>query len=416
MKRLLIAATLISAGVYAEETANVQEPAEAKVEENSHKDWPSLDEWANKNKLKEGTLSAEILLGYEFSDLDQVPPDTKPANAVVSRIRLNYKTANFQGFDAFIQAQYVGPLSDNYRPRNPNYDVVADPEAFRMHQAYLAYTGYDTHARIGPQEIILDNSRFIGNVGWRFNAQSFNAGLVKNDSIDNLTLLYAYSDSINGIDGNIDHSRQYHLLNGEYKLGDNNKASAFAYLQRNDTSDSVDTYGIRFWGKNSTLGYNAMGAIQRKAYYGYLSGALDLEPANLEVGVEYLSGGADNRERFQTLNGTAHAFNGWADQFLGTGGGLPSGLVDLWVKGTISPMEAMDLIGVYHYFNTAGDNAAATSFSGTYGNEVDGMLKYKVCKNFDALTGVALYFKGDNAPQNRTFDETVFWLRGNFRF
>lgn len=414
MKYVLIAATVISMGAYAEDAATVQEPAEANVEENGgHKEWPSLDEWAVDNQLKEGTLSAEVKLGYEYDDLSD--NTTKAAHAFVSRVRLNYQTANYEGFDAFVQAQYVGPLNNHYAPRDPNYDTIADPEAFRMHQAYLAYTGYDTHARIGPQEIILDNARFIGNIGWRFNAQSFNAGLVKNDSIENLTLLYAYADSINGIDGDINHARQYHMLNGEYKLGDNNKVSAFAYLQRNDNTDDIDTFGARFWGKNSTFVHNAMVAIQRKAYYGLLSGALDFEPVDVEVGVEYLSGGNDQREWFQTLNGTAHAFNGWADQFLGTGGGLPAGLIDLWVKGTLSPMEKMDLIGVYHYFNTAA-NTPGYSFSGTYGNEIDAMLKYNVCENFDALTGVAFYVKGDDSITNFTADETVFWLRGTLRF
>ena len=417
MKRLLIIATLISTAAYAEDAAKVEEPQEAQVEQSGgHKDWPSLDEWATGEKLKEGKLSAEILLGYEYSDLSD--NGTKAAHALLTRTRLQYETAKYAGFDAKIMGQYVGPLNDHYAPRDPAYDTVADPEAFRLHEAYLAYTGYDTHARIGAQEIILDNARFIGNVGWRFNAQSFNGGLVKNDSVDNLTLLYAYTDSINATDGNINHNRQYHLFNGEYKVGDNNKVSAFAYLQRNDGANDIDTFGARFWGKNSAFVHNAMLAFQRDAYYGYLSGKLDYDAADVEVGVEYISGGDTTRDRFQTLNGTAHAFNGWADQFLGTGSGaftVWGGLVDVWVKGSVVPMERMELIGVYHYFNTAASTPAAT-FSGNYGNEIDGMLKYKVCKNFDALTGFAYYIKGDDDITNITADETVFWLRGTFRF
>ena len=122
----------------------------------------------------------------------------------------------------------MGPLVDNYSPENTAYDTVADPEAFRFHQLYLGWAGYDTKARVGAQEILLDNQRFIGNVGWRFNAQSFNAGLIQNESIDNLKLFYAYTDSINEPNGENNPDRQYHLLNGEYKLGDNNKLSAYA--------------------------------------------------------------------------------------------------------------------------------------------------------------------------------------------
>ena len=427
MKRILIAALLVSVGTYAEEAAKVQEPAAAKVEENGgHQNWPSLNELWNETKtgndlkdaLVNGTPSAEILLGYEYSDLKGNATDA--SHAVLTRTRLNYLTGKFHGFDAFVQAQYVGPINDHYRyptGGNPNYDVIADPENFRFHQAYLAYTGYDTTGRIGSQEIILDNARLIGNVGWRLNAQSFNAGSVKNESIENLKLYYAYADSINDILGQTQQGRQYHMLNGEYKLGEKTKTSAFAYLQRNDNSaanSKVDTYGGRFWGKREAIGYDAMAALQRSAYYGYLKLNMDIEQVNVGVGGEYISGGNGN-DQFQTLNGTAHKFNGWADQFLGTGGGLPSGLIDLWGEGSILIQEKLKIMGVYHFFNTA-YNTPQTSFSGIYGHEFDFMAKYPVCKNFDVLAKLAYYIEGDNDPGNPTNDETVFWLRGILRF
>ena len=426
MKYLLIAALLVSMGTYAEEAAQIEEPSDAQLEESDN--WPTLEKyWFEKNHESEfinaliGTPSAEIKLGYEYSDLDGNGKDA--ANALISRIRLNYQSGNYKGFDAFVQAQYVGPLVDNYSPENAAYDTVADPEAFRFHQLYLGWAGYDTKARIGAQEILLDNQRFIGNVGWRFNAQSFNAGLIQIESIDNLKLFYAYTDSINEPNGENYSDRQYHLINGEYKLGDNNKLSAYAYLQRNDVitqPDELDTFGTRFWGKNGTFVHNAMLAGQRDAYYGLLSGKLDFKPADAEVGIEYISGGADPEERFQTLNGTAHAFNGWADQFLGTGGGptgvgLAGGLIDVWLKGSSKVTEKTELIGVYHYFNTATD-ASGLSFSGSYGSEIDLMAKQKIHKNFDVVAALAFYIKGDDNGANPTADETVFWLRGTWRF
>ncbi len=419
MKRLLLAAALISTAARADEAAPSAEPETADVKKTEvtaakpalFENWISLDEWASREKLKEGTFSAEVLLGYEYVN-DQTFP-SKTANALLTRTRLQYETANYAGFDGKIMGQYVGPINDHFGPRDGAYDTVADPEAFRLHEAYLAYTGYDTHARIGAQEIILDNARFIGNVGWRFNAQSFNAGLLKNDSIDNLTLLYAYTDSINATDGNINHTRQYHLFNGEYKLDDRTRASAFAYLQRNDAGADIDTFGARLWGSIDTLTHQTMIAFQRDAYYAYLSGALDIEGIGFEIGGEYLSGGTDSRDQFRTLNGTAHAFNGWADQFLNSAAGLPSGLMDIWFKGSVSPTERMDLIGVYHYFRTAFD---ASGYDGTYGNEIDAMLKYNVCKNFSALAGAAYYLKYGSDAANVRDDKTVFWLRGTFTF
>jgi hypothetical protein len=418
MKHLLFAAMLITMGSYAEEAAKVTEPEGASVETIMHKDWPSVNEWAEKNNLKNGMLSVDLLLGYEYEN--QSGNATKAANALLTRTRLTFLTANEEGFNTMIQAQYVGPLNNHYNPRNPNYDTIPDPEAFRMQQAYLSYTGYDTLVKVGAQEIILDNARFIGNVGWRFNAQSFNAGLIKNNSIENLTLLYAYADSINAVDGNLYTTRQYNLFNGQYKLNESNNASAFAYIQMNENAANISTFGARLWGTNEKLTHDAMIGIQREAYYGYLSVAMDLKPFTVELGGEYISGGDNSRERFQTLNGTAHAFNGWADQFIRAGnstadGTLAAGLVDIWVKGTVETTAKMDLIGVYHYFNTAAHTPPG-SFSGNYGNEIDAMVKYKVCKNFNALTGVAVYMKGDDATSNNTANDTVFWLRGNLTF
>jgi hypothetical protein len=421
MKYLLILALIISTRTLAaEEASNVQEPTQAPpVEEPDN--WPTLEKfWFEKNHESEfvnaliGTPTAEVKLGYEYSDLDGNGTDS--ANALISRIRLNYQSGNYKGLEAFVQAQYVGPIVDQYAPEDSNYDTVADPEAFRFHQLYLAYNNYNTLGKIGSQEILLDNQRFIGNVGWRFNAQSFNAALIQNESVDNLKLFYAYTDSINEPDGENNDERQYHLFNGQYGVGENNKVSVYAYLQRNDLMtlpDELDTYGARFWGKNGTFVHNAMLAGQREAYYAFLSGKLDFEPADAEVGIEYISGGADPKEQFQTLNGTAHAFNGWADQFLGTGGGLPGGLVDLWLKGSGMIFEKTELIGVYHYFGTASD---AAGFSGTYGNEIDLMAKQKVHENFDLSATLAYYIKADGDIAKPTADETVFWLRGTWRF
>jgi hypothetical protein len=429
MKRFVIAAVLISMGAVAEEAAKVEEGAKVEEAEKAQvctfKEWPTLDKLWNEtpsgNELQKaiagGTPELEILLGYEYSDLDQ--NGTKAANAFITRTRLDYLTGQFHGFDAFIQAQYVGPINDHYRypgGGNPSYDVVADPENFRFHQAYLAYTGYDSVGRLGPQEINLDNQRFIGNVGWRFNAQSFNAGSVKNNSITDLTLYYAYADSINTILGETERDRQYHMVNAEYKLNENNKAAGFAYLQRNDDDNpnKLDTYGARAWGRNDKVSHEAMIALQRDAYYGSLFADVALAPVNVGAGFEYISGGNEGKDRFQTLNGTAHKFNGWADQFLGTGSGLEAGLVDIYGQVSAVVLENLKLMGVYHYFNTADETDGG--FKGEYGQEIDLLAKYPVCKNFDVLAKLAYYVKGKNHPDNETSDETVFWLRATLRF
>jgi hypothetical protein len=426
MKRVLVAALLVSGGAYADKAAEVKQPAEAKVEENSHKNWPTLDEWFKTNNLNAGTLTAELLVGYEHSDLDNGPGGTKAANAFITRTRVNYQTANHEGFDARIQAQYVGPINDHYSypgGGNGNYDVVADPENFRLHQAYLGYTGFDSKVKVGAQEIILDNARFIGNIGWRLNAQSFNAGAIQNNSIENLKLYYAYTESINTILGSINHERRYHLANAEYNLNENNKASAFAYLQRNTSSgagpNKLDTFGLRTWGKNEALSHEATIALQRNALYGHVFGEINVDVANIGGGVEYISGGSSSHDIFQTLDGTAHKFNGWADQFAAgaasTGTGvLDGGLLDIYGQISATPVEKLKLMGVVHAFTTTDERA--NGWEGPYGYEIDALAKYPICKNFDMLAKVAYYIKDGDSTRNPTADETVFWLRGTLSF
>lgn len=405
MKNVLVVSLLLTATAFAQ----TNEPAPTQERDN----WPTLDKYWFKSD-NAGTPSAEVKLGFEYSDFDDGINDS--AAAIISRVRLNYQSAVWKGFDAFVQAQYVGPLTDKHAPASAGYDTINDPEIFRFQQLYVGWAGYDTKARIGAQEILLDNQRFIGNVGWRFNAQSFNAGMVQNESVDNLKLFYSYIDSINQSNGDNNDNRQYHLLNAAYKLGDNHNMAAFGYFQRNDFTPNIETYGLRYWGRNSTFVVpNAVVAFQREAYYGSLAGKFDFDAVDVEIGTEYISGGTTPDKQFQTLNGTAHAFNGWADQFLGTGGGLPGGLIDFWVKGSVAPADKVNLSLVYHYFNTAFEDTVA-SFDGCYGNEFDGIVTYKINPHIKTEAAFAYYMRGNDDVTNFTRDETVLWVRGTFSF
>jgi len=160
-------------------------------------------------------------------------------------------------------------------------------------------------------------------------------------------------------------------------------------------------------------------ALQRDAYYGSVFGNFDFDAIGVGAGVEYISGGNDLNERFQTLNGTAHKFNGWADQFAAgptsTGtGALSGGLIDIYGQASAVAFEKLKLVGAAHYFTTA--DTTPTGFDGPYGYEFDASAKYPVCKNFDVLAKVAYYIKDGNHATNFTNDETVFWLRGTLKF
>ena len=53
------------------------------------------------------------------------------------------------------------------------YPVVADPEAYEFNRLQLTNTSIaDTTITLGRQRIMLDDHRFVGNVGWRQNEQT----------------------------------------------------------------------------------------------------------------------------------------------------------------------------------------------------------------------------------------------------
>ena len=80
MKYAVIATLLISMGAIAEDAAKIEEPAKAEV--CPAKNWPTLNELWNetdtgeelKRALVDGTLTAEFLLGYEYSELKIINP------------------------------------------------------------------------------------------------------------------------------------------------------------------------------------------------------------------------------------------------------------------------------------------------------------------------------------------------------
>ena len=71
----------------------------------------------------------------------------------------------------------------------PPYPVVADPESYEINRLQLTNTSIiDTTITLGRQRIVLDDHRFVGNVGWRQNEQTFDALRVVNKHIPNLTI------------------------------------------------------------------------------------------------------------------------------------------------------------------------------------------------------------------------------------
>lgn len=367
---------------------------------------------------------AGVDLRYRYETVDQTGISEK-AKASTLRTRLNYSTGDYMDFKAFLEFDDVtafGDIEYNNATGLPtaqtSYPVVADPEGTEVNQAKLTYTGVeDTTVTFGRQRIIFDNARFIGNVGWRQNEQTYDGLTVANSSLPDTSVVYGYVSNVNRIFGeasaNGDIDTKAHLLNISYEGLSAGKLTGYGYLLEfvDTPASSQSTLGLRFAGGTAmSEGVKALYAVEFATQSDYKDGAstIDADYSLVEVGaamsgvtvklgLETLSG--DGTYGFSTPLATAHAFNGWADKFLATpANGLVDGYVS--VSGKVSGVK---LMAVYHDFS-------ADTGGADYGTEMD-LLAVKKFGPYTVLAKYAAYSADSFAT-----DTDKLWLMGQASF
>lgn len=153
-------------------------------------------------------FSIDSRLRYEYADMD----GRDDSWALTLRNRAGLLLGPWEGFSAF--AEYEGTLTadrDSCQAASvhglgQNKTIIADPESHELNRAWLRYryAPWSSDLKVGRQRIILNNARFVGNVGWRQNEQTFDAVGLTNTSFDNLTLYYGYVNRANRIFGSGD--------------------------------------------------------------------------------------------------------------------------------------------------------------------------------------------------------------------
>ncbi len=356
--------------------------------------------------LKKGDAIIDLRLRYEsVNDDDAAAKDS--ATALTLRSRLGYETAGFNGFKVLYEIEDVRAAIDDYAPENTDYDTVADPENTEINRAQISYSKDGFSLVAGRQRIIPDNARFVGNVGWRQNEQTFDAVKAAYKT-GNLNLQYAYIDQVNGILRKFDADVTSHLLNATYSGLKAGNLTAYAYLLKDDDSDAkLDTYGARFTGKTAvndlSLIYSAELATQSSddvdASYYALEGGVVLSGFTLALGNETL-GSDDGTYGFQTPLATKHAFNGWADKFLVT---PADGLSDTYIKamGTVAGVK---LLAMYHEYSTDEGNDDK-------GSEVNFLAARSFAEYYSAGLKYAAYSAGDNGSDS---NKAWLWLEAKF--
>ena len=358
--------------------------------------------------FSEGKASVNARLRFEKVD-DPVKNDP---SAYTLRTRLGFTTSSDFDLTAHMDFEHVT------RVGNPNYNstqngqtqfgVIADPMVSELNQAYLKYALPAGSFTAGRQRIILDNARFIGNVGWRQNEQTYDAIRFSLKPTDKLSLDLTNIQQVNTITaGTIEMSSN--LINASYTGLPGGKLTAYTYLLDYDTAatSSSRTYGLRYKGAADKFLYTLEYAKQSDYEANpndfktdYLFGELGYKvgkATSLFISMETL--GSDNGTTgFQTPLATKHAFNGWADKFLAT---PADGLQDTYLKA-VSKVGGFKLVGMYHDFSA--DNGGAD-----YGSGLDLLIVKPITKSIKALLKYS-----DYSADTFSADTQKIWLALEF--
>lgn len=366
-------------------------------------------------------------LRWEHVDQDNAGLD---ADAVTMRIRAGAE-ATTHGLSLLAEAEGTLAISDHYNDTIAGnngylgaepYSVVADPQNVELNRFQLSYKGKAAKVTIGRQRIILDDARFVGNVGWRQNEQTFD-GIRGEARVGPVSLDATYSISqrtIFGVDSpNAYFDGDFILVNAAVDVKPV-KITGFAYMLDYDTriAFSSQTYGVMATGSlplggKAKLDFKLRYASQQDYklnpvhysadYYGAELGA-SVAGFGLKGGVEVL-GSDDGVAAFQTPLATLHAFNGWADLFLTTpANGLRDYYGGLSKKfGNAGPLKGLNGAVVYHKFESDFGSV-------NYGQEWDASLGFAV-----AGYPVLLKYANYDAKAFGT-DTEKFWLQVSFKY
>jgi hypothetical protein len=347
-------------------------------------------------------------LRFEGVDQDGIANE---AQALTFGARAGFETGAISQTKFLAEVEQVWSLDGNYDSttnHNVLYPVIADPQGGEVNRLQLTNSTLpDTAVTVGRQRIVLDDQRFVGNVGWRQNEQTFDAMRVVNRSVPNLTLDLTYLDQVNRVFGNESPVGRFHgdswLANVAYRMPAG-QLTLFRYQLQFDpiagapavVRESSRTTGARFAGKRAAgaveFAYAASYATQGEWGDNPLSFDLDYRFAEIVVtrgqysagaGIEVLEG--NGGKGFGTPLATLHKFEGWADKFSVT---PVDGIDDRYVTVGFSaprpgPLDALTMQLVLHRY-------AAARGALDYGDEVNALIQAR-WRHFSALVKYADY-------------------------
>ncbi len=417
----------------------------------------------NMGASADNTMVDTILAGRPIMDLRTRYENVDDASklplgkAGTLRARFGYETGAWNGLSIqmdFDQIWQIGGTYNSTRNDKARYPLIADPAMTALNRLQLTYASeFGTKFVVGRQRILIGNSRFIGNSGWRQHEQSFDALSALNTSISDLTLAYAYLYRINRVNGPaipassntiaaVTGQANYfksdsHIFDGVYTGIPNLRVEGYAYLldlsspsyatsasqQAATAKLSTQTYGARIdYGFRlvGDIGAKLSGEFANQSRYANNPLSFNLNYYLVEASaswrgstalVGYETLGGDGTIGFSTPLATLHAFNGWADMFLTT----PSnGLREFYLK--VSYMLPLNDWGMKSFSPSINYHSFSADHLGAgIGSEWDAQGEVVVDTNMSFLVKYANY-QGSNIAVGGSPDKSIFWLQTVWKY
>lgn len=354
------------------------------------------------------------------------PNNTDAASFVSQRTRLGtkYTTENLNFYLNFQNIRVWGDV--------PQLNL-SDANGFGLHEAWGEIVWSPSISlKIGRQEIIYDDSRIFGNVGWAQQARSHDLVLLKYAKGSykwNIGLAYNQS-SENNTGRELKTPKTYKAMQHLWlhKKWDAMTGS-FLFLNNGMQTPSGTKY-------SQTIGTHLVRKAEKwhiiaNAFYQF-----GKDPANrdlsahllgletnykttqntvLGLGVE-LQSGNDGGKPTQTENkaftpfyGTNHKFNGLMDYFYVGNHANNVGLLDLYAKAKFTLNSKSALTGFVHRFSAAAD--LDKKISNQLGTEIDLVYSYKHSKEISLSAGYSQMFasEGMELLKGNTDNNANYW-------
>ena len=346
-------------------------------------------------------------------------PDNADAALFTSqRTRLNI-AHSIEKLNFYVSVQDVRVWGDVPQLNN------SDNNGLSLHQAWaeiLLDANYSL--KLGRQEIIYDDSRIFGNVGWAQQARSHDLALFKyKKGVFKANLGLAFNQSKENLTGtnlttpNTYKAMQYVWLHKDW----NSFSGSFLFLnnglQSPDGLKYSQTIGTHLKTKQNNLQlaanlyYQFGNDVVNNDLSAYLLGLEANYKLNdkttVGLGTELQSGNdydvaAGENNAFSPLYGTNHKFNGFMDYFYVGNHANNVGLFDIYAKANFKLNPKSSLTAFVHNFSAAADINATVSKQ--LGTEIDLIYAYQYTKEIGFKAGYSQMFASEGMEV----------LKGNF--